>query len=301
MRAPIAWVLIGTLVLFASAAAAQQPVQAEKPPVQTAKAAMPNAVVQQGKAIAEDPYMLTWEKEPRFRGRDPFETVLHTIGGPAGRTAPRLMAPRTPGEEAAFVARADAYVNEGNAALEEADYRTVKEKLEMLAEMTAMPLVTEPARVSMAEVKKAVEDLEARYSRIRARAALTEALQQAALMQAYFETGRYGEVISAEAAIKELDNEEGLRNPEVAATAADLLRKCADIKRRAEIHIEFGQKDLKVDAVSHFPGGRSFAIVNGEVYGEGGIVAAELTVATVAMNRVTFNYKGEDISLGMAE
>ena len=255
MKAPIAWVLIASVVLFAATAAvAQQPIQAEKPPVQTAKAAAPDAVVQQGKAISEDPYMLTWQKEPRFRGRDPFDTVLHSVGGPAGKTATKLMAPRTPGEEAAFVSRADAYVNEASAALDEADYLTVKEKLELLGQMAAMPLVTEPARVRMAEVKKALADLEDRYSKTRARAALTEALQLAALMQAYFETGRYGEVISAEAKIHALDNEEGLKNAEVAATSAGLLEKCAEIKRRAEIHIEFGQKELKVDALSHYPG-----------------------------------------------
>ncbi len=261
---------------------------------------MPDAV-QDASSIVGDAYVLTWQKDPRYRARDPFQTVLHTTDAPAGRKADVVALPRTPGEEAAFVARADACVKEAAAALDEADYSEAKSKIAAARQMAGVNLVTEPARAGMAEVKTGLADVEARYGEACARAALTRALQLAALMQAYFDGGRYGEVVSADAQLAELDTDEGLKSPEVAGTAQGVLARCAELKRRASIHLEFGQKDLKIDAVSYYPDGRSFAIVNGEVYGEGGIVMPELLVASVSSGTVAFSYKGEQISLGLSE
>jgi len=251
--------------------------------------------------ITQEPYVLTWQKDPRFKGRDPFLTVLHEVTAAAGKTAPKIAIPRTPGEEMAFADKALSLIKEAEGALGDADYKAVKERIDTLREMVAIKLVTGPAQEKMAAVAVQFDELEKRYASIRARAALTEALQLAALMQGYFDSGRYGETISTEDKVHALDNEEGLRNGEVAATGAEVLKKVADLKRRAQIHVEFEKKELKIDAVSHFPAGRSFAIVNGEVYGEGVSVEPELSVAQVDNNRVTFNFKGEEISLGLAQ
>jgi hypothetical protein len=98
-----------------------------------------------------------------------------------------------------------------------------------------------------------------------------------------------------------LNNDEGLKNPEVASTGSELVEKCGELARRAGIHIEFAELELKIDAVSHFPEGKSFAIVNGEVIGEGDRVAPELSVASVQGKEVYFNYKGERIALDLTQ
>ncbi len=260
----------------------------------TAEAQTPNG-------ITETAYALTWEKDPRYRGRDPFQTVLTTVGGPAGKAAVRISAPRTPAEEAAFVDSAESLVGEGESALGESDFKTAEERITATREMTTITLKNQDARAKMIEVSKRLATLEGEYNKVRARAALAKALQLAARMQAYFETERYGEVASTHLELENLNNDEGLMNPEVAGTATAVLAKCAELKRRAEIHMDFAKRDLRVDAVSHFPEGRSFAIINGEVYGQGMILEPELALAGVSGNEVTFDYKGERISQGLAE
>jgi hypothetical protein len=298
MRLPAAATLmLGLVLAFWLVAAADTAAPAAGQATQVANLATPGPLDK----ITQEPYVLTWQKDPRYRGRDPFETVLHEVTGPAGKAAPKIAIPRTPGEEAAFTDKALTLVKEAEGALGDADYKAVKERIETLREMIAVKLVTQPAKDKMVLVTAQFGDLEKRYASIRARAALTEALQLAALMQGYFESGRYGEVITTEDKVHALDGDEGLRNPEVAATGAEVLKKVADLKRRAQIHVEFDKKEFKIDAVSHFPEGRSFAIVNGEVYGEGVSVEPELSVAQVDNNRVTFNFKGEEISLGLAQ
>ncbi len=251
--------------------------------------------------LVEPPYVLTWQKDPRYRGRDPFETVLHAVDAGNVRAVSRIAAPRTPGEEIAFVEKAAELVATGEAALEQGDYDAVKDALHPAGQMVAMKLVTQTAKDKMAVVSERYKTALAKYLSIRARLYLTEALQLATLMTAYFDSARYGDVIAAYEKMKLFDTEEGLRNPEVAATGSEILKKGAELATRAKIRIEFDKKELKVDAVSHFPEGRSYAIVNGEVYGEGVAMAPELAVSMVETNRVTFNYKGEQISLGLAQ
>ena len=298
MKAP-ATVFATCAVVIAFAAAVLGAASAPGPVGQVANVSAPGKPALD--SIVEEPYALTWQKDPSLKSRDPFETVLHAVGGDNVKRPDRIAAPRTPGEEAEFTAKALVLVQEAEGALGEADYTGVKTRLATLHEMAVIKLTTQSAKDSMTEVVAKLADLEGRYVKIRARAALTEALQVAALMQGYFESSRYGEVITASDKVAALDNDEGLRNAEVAEAGAAVASKCAELKKRSEVRLEFEKMKLKVDAVSHFPQGRSFAIVNGEVYGEGGSMAPELVVASVADNMVVFHFKGEEISLGLAQ
>jgi len=251
-------------------------------------------------SLLGEPYMLTWEKDPRAKGREPFRTVLHFVGDET-RKVNRIDLPRTPAEEAAFVTKAESYVEEAMAALEEADFKLAEERLETVAQMVCVPLVTQSAGDKIKKVAAALTQAQGLLSSMRARAALKEALELAGRMQAYFDNNRFGEVVGIHKQILELDNEQGLRNAEVAGTAEALLAKCEKLSKRAAIHLEFAQMELTIDAVSHFPQGRSYAIVNGEVIGEGGNVAPELVIASVAGQEVIFDYKGERIALELEE
>lgn len=251
-------------------------------------------------SLLGDPYMLTWEKDPRFRGREPFQTVLHSVGGET-RKSGRFDLPRTPSEETAFAAKAGSYVEEALAALEESDFKLAEDRIDTASKMAAVKLVSQAAKDKMAAVLVQLAEAEKELASVRARAALKEALEFAARMQAYFDANRHGEVVALYQSILALDDEKGLKNPEVASTAAQILKKCAALDQRARIHIEFGQMELKVDAVSHYPEGKSFAIVNGEVIGEGATVAPDLTIASVEGKTVVFKYKGESIPLLLAE
>jgi hypothetical protein len=253
------------------------------------------------KSIAEVAYLLTWDKDPRYRGRDPFTTVLHLVGGPTtAKRVERLALPRTPGEETAFADKAEAVLKEAQTALDEGDFAAAEEKIKTAREMVGVPVTTLSAKERLVALSKALAGVEDQFGKVRARAALVQALQLAARMQGYFESERFGEVIGTGDEIEKLNNENGLKNAEVAQTAAAVLEKCAELKRRAEVRMEFAKQELKVDAVSFFPEGRSFAIINGEVVGEGAVVAPELTLAAVSGGNVTFEYKGEKISQGLA-
>jgi|GEM_PF-4455481 len=294
------------IVLAVSVAAISAAFATEGPAGQAgtapAPAAAESAPAKAGpEGIVEVAYALTWERDPRYRGRDPFQTVLTMMDQSAVKQVKRIAAPRTPSEESAFADRAQSLLAEAEAALDEADYATAGDRIDSVREMTTMPMVTQTAKDKMGDVSRDLAALEERYGTMRARASLAAALQLAARMQAYFETERYGEVVGADADLQALNDVKGLKNPEVAGTAALVLAKCAELKRRAEIRLEFAKQDVKVDAVSYFPEGRSFAIVNGEVLGEGALVAPELTLAAVGSGKVTFEYKGEKISRGLAE
>jgi hypothetical protein len=167
--------------------------------------------------------------------------------------------------------------------------------------MGDVELSTKTAKDRMELVLAGLKEAEERLSLMRARAALKEALEIAAKMQAYFDNDRHGEVIGLNQQLLELNDEKGLKNPEVAATGEQLVAKCEELARRANIHLEFGQMELKIDAVSHFPEGKSYAIVNGEVIGEGDKVAPELAVASVSGTDVFFDYKGERIALELTQ
>jgi hypothetical protein len=290
------------LVLAAIAVVAVSAVIAAE--VALPQAAAPKAPALQAKAspdsIFEVAYLITWEKDPRFKARDPFQTVLHTVGGPAGKQASKLALPRTPSEEEAFIQKAASSVKEAEECLAGSDFKAVKERVELVRQMVAIPMTSQSAKEKMAEVSKELAAIETKYASMQARAALAEALQLAARMQAYFEDERYGDVLGSSARIQELDNESGLKSSEVALTAVEVLARCADLKRRAEIHLDFAKMDVKVDAVSFFPEGRSFAIVNAEVFGEGALIAPDLTLASVAGGKVTFDFKGEKIPQGLA-
>jgi len=252
-------------------------------------------------SLLGESYILTWEKDPRFKGREPFKTVLHPTGGETRRSR-SIDLPRTPSEEAAFVIKTRSCVEEALAALEEADFRTAEEKIETAKKMLSVKLVTKTAQDDMVAVGAELVDAARLLSSVRARAALKEALEIAARMQAFFDNDRHGEVVGLYQQMLELDNEKGLRNPEVASTAGVLVERGGELSRRSNIHLDFAQLELKIDAVSHFPQGRSFAIVNGEVIGEGGRVAPELAIASVVSGqKVVFDYKGEEIALGLVE
>ena len=266
------------------------------PPVETAKA----AVGVTPESMLGEPYMLTWEKDARFKGRRPFQTVLHSMGGQA-RKVEKFSQPRTPSQETAFIIKAESYLDEAGGALDEGDFTLAEDRIKTVTRMTAVNLVTESAREKMAAISADLANVQKRFGDMRARASLRQALELAGRMQAYFDNDRHGEVVGLYQDILQLDNEEGLRNPEVARTAAALLTKCAALSKRAQIHIDFSQMELKVDAVSCFPKGRSFAIVSGEVIGEGGAVAPELTVTCVAGKEVTFDFKGEKIALELEQ
>jgi len=293
MRAKVITIAGICLLTVCAAIAAEQASQQAAQPTQ-------QAAGQGTGGIVEVAYVLTWEKDPRYRARDPFLTVLHSMGGPAGVRVQRMALPRTPGEETAFAEKAAAMLEEAQAAMNESDYKAAGEKIELLREMVTVPMVTQTAKDKMATVSSALAKVEQQYGQMRARAALAEALQIAARMQAYFDTERYGEVVDADTALQALNEPAGLQNAEVAATGAEVLARCAEIKRRAVIHLEFNKKGMLVDAISYFPMGRSYAIVNGEVFEEGAELEPELTLAAVAGEAVTFKYKGEDISAGLA-
>jgi len=288
-------VLLSLSVVFAA--------EALKPtgPAEASVAARGSSAAASPENIFEVAYLLTWERDPRFRGRDPFQTVLHGAGSQATKKAAKLVLPRTPSEELAFAEKAASCVKEAGAALSESDFKSVQGKIDEARQMVAVAMTSQAAKDRMSDVSGQLAALEQGYAKVRARAALAESLQIAARMQAYFESERYGEVVSADVALQSLNNESGLQNPEVAGTSADVLATCAEIRRRAEVHLEFAKKELKVDAVSYFPEGRSFAIVNGEVFGEGAQIAPELMLAAVAGGKVTFDFKGEKISQGLAE
>ena len=290
--------------LVTAALSAQEAAEMPASPGMTADPALATAkekADREAESFLEPAYILTWDKEPRLRGREPFQSVLHILdSGVAGKKTGKIQLPRTPMEEVAFAERAAALLAEAQAGLGQADYKAIDEKVDTIKQMIAVPMVTQAAKDKMAVVIKQFADFNAEYSKIRARAALAEALQLAARMQAYFDSERFGEVLSAYIELQALNDEKGLGNLEVAATAADILTRCAELERRAEIRMEFAKMNLKVDAISCFPEGRSFAIINGEVTGEGALVAPELTLAAVASGKVTFDYKGEKISQGLA-
>lgn len=285
------------LVLLATAAAAgqQDAAQARPPVIKTAKLATPGA-----ESMLDAPYVLTWQKDARFKRREPFKTVLRSVG-PSAKKVRKFELPRTPSEESAFTVKATSYIEEASAALEEADFTAAEEKITTVTKMVAVKLVTKTAKDRMVEVGAELAKVAKRLASMRARASLKQAFELAARMQAYFDNDRHGNVISLHKEIMELDNPRGLKNPEVAATAVKLLKQVGELSRRAQVHLDFAQMELKIDAVSHFPQGRSFAIVNGEVVGEGGKVAPELTMASVAGKTVIFNYKGERIALELAQ
>ncbi len=243
-----------------------------------------------------DPYVLTWEKDPRARGRDPFESVLRFVGTET-RRASTFDLPRTPAEESAFAMKAASTLEEANAALDDGELKLADERLDTVSRMVEVPLVTDSAKEKLAAVRAELPQAQVRLSSMRARAALRQALELAGRMQAYFDHHRFSEVVDLHGEVLSLDNDSQLRNPEVAGTARPLLAMCSELARRAQVHIEFAQMELAIDAVSYFPHGRSFAIVNGEVIGEGGSVAPELGVASVAGSKVVFSYKGERIAL----
>ncbi|MHC4713114.1 MAG: hypothetical protein ACYTAN_07565 [Planctomycetota bacterium] len=251
-------------------------------------------------SLLGDPYMLTWEKDPRFKGREPFQTVLHFVGKET-RLSDTFRLPRTPSEETSFVLKADSYVEEALDALEHSDFKFAEERLETVKRMSEVKLVSQSAKDRMAAVVRQLAEAEKQLVSVRARAALKEALEIAARMQAYFDGNRHGEVLGLHQKLLELDDERGLKNPEVASTAAGIAEMCARLADRSTIHLEFGQMGLAIDAVSHYPEGRSYAIVNGEVIGEGGLVAPDLAIASVEGPKVVFNYKGEQIPLLLAE
>lgn len=291
-------ILIGAVVAlsFTAVLAVQAQQAASAPAVETAKAQMTPTP----ESLLDEPYMLTWEKDHRIKGREPFTTVLNFTGSET-RTANTFDLPRTPSEETAFVIKAESYVEEAVAALGEADFKLAEERLETVGKMVSVPLVSQSAQDKLKAVAVALGEATGLLSSMRARAALKEALELAGRMQAYFDNNRFGEVVGIHKQVLELNDEKGLQNPEVVSTAGMLLAKCDELSRRAAIHLEFEQMELTIDAVSHFPLGKSYAIVNGEVIGEGGNVAPELTVASVAGDKVIFDYRGERIALELAE
>lgn len=288
-------VALGLVVCGAAAFAAGSP-PSKAVPVETAKAT--TGVTPE--SILGEPYMLTWDKDVRFKGRRPFQTVLHSMDGQA-RKVEKFSRPRTPSQETAFIIKAESYVEEASDALDNGDFNLAKERIATVTRMAAVDLITQSAKDRMAAVAADLAKVQKRFSAMRARAALGQALKLAGRMQAYFDNDRYGEVVSLYQDIQQLDNEEGLKNPEVAGTAAALLDKCAALSRRAQLHLDFSQMKLKVDAVSCFPEGKSFAIISGEVIGEGGTVAPDLTVSCVTGRRVTFDFKGEKIALELEQ
>lgn len=251
-------------------------------------------------SLLGEPYVLSWEKDPRYKGREPFRTVLHPVGGER-RKAGKLKLPRTPSEETAFVKKAESCMEEAAAAIEDADFALAEEQLELAGRMVEVNLSTRSAVEAMARVVAGLAETSTQLASMRARASLKQALETASKMQAYFDNGRHGEVVSLYKELEELDNEKGLRNPEVSSTATPLMAQAGELARRAEVHREFRQMEFEISAVSHFSGGRSFAIVNGEVVGEGGKVAPELALASIDGKRVTFDFKGERVSLDLAE
>ncbi len=274
---------------------------AETPAAGTAPSQVAKATTTPGpESLLGEPYILSWERDARYRGREPFRTVLHPVGGER-RKAGKLKLPRTPSEETAFVKKAQSCVEEAAAAVEEADFALAEEKLELAKRMAEVNLSTKSAVEAMATVVAGLAETSIQLDSMRARASLKQALETAAKMQAYFDNDRHGEVVSLFKELSELDDEKGLRNPEVSSTATPLMAAAGELARRAEVHIEFAQMEFDISAVSHFPGGRSFAIVNGEVIGEGGAVAPELALASVDGKRVTFDFKGERVSLDLAE
>lgn len=291
-------ILVGAAVAlsFAAVLAGQAQPAAPAPTAEIAKAQQTPTP----ESLLGEPYMLTWEKDPRAKGREPFKTVLHFTGSET-RKANTFDLPRTPSEETAFAIKAESYVEEAVAALDEADFKLAEERLETVTKMVTVQLVTQSAQDKLREVTAALTEATRVLSSMHARAALKEALELAGRMQAYFDNNRFGEVVDLHKQVLELNDEKGLRNPEVASTAEVLLAKCDELSRRAAIHLEFAQMELAVDAVSYFPQGKSYAIVNGEVIGEGGNVAPELLVAAVAVNKVIFDYKGERIALELEE
>jgi len=252
-------------------------------------------------SIIESSYVLTWEKDMRCRGRDPFVTVLHVVGSKQTKAVKRISPPRTPSEESVFVDKALSLVKDASAALDAGDFKACQESIALVREMTVVPLVTQTAKDKMIAVSRDLASLEDVFAKFQARAALTEALQLAARMQGYFDSGRFSEILALEADLQKLNTETGLKHAEVAATAEEILKKVAELKRRAEIHMEFQKMNCTVDAVSFFPEGRSYAIVNGEVFSEGDRMTPELAVAQVVADKVQFEFKGERIFLGLAE
>lgn len=285
-----AFAIIG---VFSALAETQPPALAAVEIAKAAESATPEGIL-------GEPYLLTWEKDPRMRGREPFSTVLHYTGEQTSMVR-KFDLPRTPSEEAAFVMKAQSYVEEAAAALEAGDFKAAEGKIDTAIRMTEVTLVTKTARDKMASVAVALVDVEKVMASGRARAALKEALEIAARMQAYFDNDRHGEVISLQSDLDGLNTSRGLKNPEVLKTAAALLAKTAELARRAQLHLDFNNLELSVDAVSHFPEGKSFAIINGEVFGEGGTVAPELTMASVAVKKVVFDFRGESIALDLTE
>lgn len=249
------------------------------------------------------PYVLTWEKDPGLKSRDPFNTVLRfqDDSAPARRIAESVAEPRTPAEEEEFAAKAGSLVAEARSALAESDYKGAGDRIKSLDAMVSVPLVTDSARQALAAAAKEYAAVKAEFAKVRARAALTDALRIAARMQAYFDDGRYGDVVAAGVELEALNTDEGLKSVEVAPTAGEILARCDGLRKRAEVHMEFSKKEFSIDAVSHFPDGRSFAIVNGEVVGVGDAVESETTLASIEGSKVTFGYKGERISVGLSE
>jgi len=250
--------------------------------------------------ILGDPYTLTWEKDPRYQGRDPFDTVLHFVGGEKRRVH-SIDVPRTPSEESAFVTTAASLIDETDAALEVGDFEAAAAAVETLRKMQEIELVTGSARERMLALAESINEVEGRLDTLRARAALKKALEIASKMSAYFETERYGEVVGLYKQLEALNDEDHLKDPEVAETAGKVIEKCAELDRRARVHIEFSEMEISIDAVSDYPEGRSFAIVNGEVTGEGESCAGDLRIASVEGKEVIFDYKGERIGLELSE
>ena len=156
---------------------------AETPAAGTAPSQVAKATTTPGpESLLGEPYILSWERDARYRGREPFRTVLHPVGGER-RKAGKLKLPRTPSEETAFVKKAQSCVEEAAAAVEEADFALAEEKLELAKRMAEVNLSTKSAVEAMATVVAGLAETSIQLDSMRARASLKQALETAATMR----------------------------------------------------------------------------------------------------------------------
>ena len=81
-------------------------------------------------------------------------------------------------------------------------------------------------------------------------------------------------------------------DPDISAKVLADLAKAATLGRKAEIRIEFGQKEIVVTGINWSPD-KSFAVINGDIDATVGAAIEGATVTRIDESGVVLDYKGE--------
>ena len=117
-------------------------------------------------------------------------------------------------------------------------------------------------------------------------------------MEKLLERNQYKKVLQHANEIEEFILSIGEPGPSLGPQLGDLMLRALELRRRAVARQEFEEMSLIISGIAWSPDIQA-AIINGQTYAPGDLVADELTVLTIDEHLVTFLFKGEKISKGL--